>query len=42
MCEKRRFYLVEGQPVFRKKQDRQVKLDQKRLSDYGIEVEERG
>ena len=41
MCEKRRFFLIDGLPAFQVKRDRQLTLDQKRLSDYGIEVEER-
>jgi len=40
MCEKRRFFLVEGLPAFQSKRTRQIKLDQKRLTDYGIKVED--
>lgn len=42
MEEKRRFFLIDGLPAFQVKRDRQLKLDQKRLTDYGIVMEERG
>lgn len=38
MEEKRRFFLVEGLPVFQPKRDRQLTLDQKRLYEFGIDV----
>lgn len=40
MEQKRRFFLVDGLPVFQSKRDRQLTLDQKRLTDFGIIVED--
>lgn len=38
MEEKRRFFLVDGLPVFQSKRDRQITLDQMRLYEFGIDV----
>lgn len=41
MEEKRRFFLVDGLAVFQSKPDRQLTLDQKRLTDYGLVEEDK-
>lgn len=41
MEEKRRFFLIDGLPVFQPKRDRQLTLDQKRLTDYGLVEEDK-